>query len=108
MTQHYNERLADEQGLTSDERVELNGTYEDLIYALKHPEAYGDIEKTIRDLEFRLQHLWKFPQDPKFHRYQEYIVGCTCPRLDNRELIGYSADRYRVSDCPWHWKGEVK
>uniref|UniRef100_A0AAU6VY48 Uncharacterized protein n=2 Tax=unclassified bacterial viruses TaxID=12333 RepID=A0AAU6VY48_9VIRU len=108
MTQHYNEQLANEQGLTEEERVELNGTYEDLIYALKHPEAFKDIEKTVSDIEFRLQRQWKFGEDARFHRYQEYIVGCTCPRFDNRELIGYSADRYRVSDCPWHWKGEVK
>lgn len=103
---HYNEQLANEQGLTEEDRVHLDKVYEELIYALKHPELFADIEANIRSIEFNLQRLWKFPEDPKFHRYQEYIVGCTCPRLDNRELIGYSADRYRTSDCPWHWKGE--
>lgn len=101
---HFNEALADKQGLTEDEKIALDNTYECLIYTLAHPEVMTDVEAAVRELEYRLQHQWKFPQDAKFHRYQTHIKGCTCPRLDNAELIGYSADRYRVSDCPWHWK----
>lgn len=101
---HYNEELADRQGLNETQRLELDVTYELLIDALKNPENYANVEKTVTELEFRLQRQWKFPEDSKFHRYQTQIRGCTCPKLDNADLVGYSAARYRVSDCPWHWK----
>ena len=103
---HYNEALADKQGISEVGRVALDKTYEQLFYALEHPEVFGSVEDVVRELEFDLQALWKFPQDPKFHRYQLEIKGCTCPKLDNYELIGHTADRYRVSDCPWHWSAE--
>jgi hypothetical protein len=103
---HYNEALADKQGLTAEERVALDATYEDLFSALSYPEVFDNVEEVVRELEFKLQGQWKFPQDPKFHRYQLEIKGCTCPRMDNFELFGHTADRYRVSDCPWHWSAE--
>lgn len=107
---HYNEALADRQGITEEKRVLLDATYEELFYAFEHPEVFGDVELVVRNLEFKLQELWKFPQDPKFHRYQQHIKGCTCPRLDNMDLFGHDEHRYRVSDCPWHWlnKKEAK
>lgn len=105
---HYNEALADSQGLTAEERVALDETYELLFDALNNPENYANVEKTVTELEFRLQEQWYFDQNPKFHRYQTHIKGCTCPKLDNAELVGYSADRYRVSDCPWHWSAELE
>ncbi|WVS24662.1 hypothetical protein PSPHG_CDS_0181 [Pseudomonas phage Psxphi15] len=104
---HYNEKLADQQGLTTEEREALDLTYDLLHDVLEYPERYENVEDTVRELEYRLQKEWKFPQDPKFHRYQLEIKGCTCPRMDNFELFGHTADRYRVSDCPWHWKEEV-
>jgi hypothetical protein len=103
---HYNEALADKQGLTDADREDLDKVYEELFYALEHPEVFADIEANVRQIEFNLQRLWRFPEDPKFHRYQLEIKGCTCPKLDNYELIGHTADRYRVSDCPWHWSAE--
>jgi len=102
---HYNEALADRQGLSDADREDLDDVYEELFYALEHPETFDSVENVVRELEFDLQALWKFPQDPKFHRYQLEIKGCTCPLLDNAELFGHTANRYRVSDCPWHWKG---
>jgi len=103
---HYNKALADKQGLTEEERNELDMTYELLLDALANPASYDDVEATVRVLEFRLQRQWKFGEDARFHRYQLDIRGCTCPKLDNMELFGHTADRYRVSDCPWHWKEE--
>lgn len=101
---HYNVALADKQGLTEEDREHLDKVYEELFHALEHPEEFADIEANIRQIEFNLQRLWRFPEDPKFHRYQLEIKGCTCPIFDNMELFGHTADRYRVSDCPHHWK----
>lgn len=107
---HYNEELADKQGISRRGRELLDITYDLLIAALENPENFEDpgVEEVVRNLEYRLQELWKFPQDPKFHRYQTHIKGCTCPKLDNAELVGYDADRYRTSDCPWHWNAELE
>lgn len=105
---HYNEALADRQGLTAEERESLDLTYDLLFDILENPERYEDVEGKVRELEFRLQEQWKFSKDAKFHRYQLEIKGCTCPRMDNMDLFGYSADRYRVSDCPWHWSAELQ
>lgn len=101
---YYNEALANEKGLTENERLELDATYILLSDALNHPERYDDVVSTVRDLEYTLQKQWGFPQDARFHRYQIDIKGCTCPRLDNYELFGHTEDRYATSDCPFHWK----
>ena len=104
---HYNEALAEKQGLTSVQRMRLDQKYEELFSVLYSPENWNAPEAQVRKIEFDLQKLWKFPQDPKFHRYQLEIKGCRCPKLDNYELIGHTADRYRTSDCPWHWNEEL-
>jgi hypothetical protein len=103
---HYNEAFADKQGISAVDRQRLDSKYEELFAVLENPSEWNSPEAQVRKIEFDLQKLWKFPQDPKFHRYQLEIKGCTCPRLDNFELFGHTADRYRVSDCPWHWKPE--
>lgn len=101
---YYNEELADSQGLTDEDRLELDELYLDLNFALDNPEVFDSVEEAVRQLEFELQRVWRFTQDPKFHRYQLEIKGCTCPRLDNFELFGHTASRYITSDCPWHWR----
>lgn len=102
---YYSEELADSMGVSAEDRVKLDDAYVSLLHVFKHPEEYGNpgAEHAVTELEFELQALWGFPQDPRFHKYQQHIKGCTCPRLDNLDLIGYDAQRYRVSDCPWHW-----
>lgn len=99
----YNELLANQQQLTEETRLELDETYKDLFFAFDNPEVFDNIERVVQNLEFRLQELWGFPQDPKFHRYQQHIKGCTCPVIDNMDLFGHDASRYRTSNCPWHW-----
>ena len=94
---YYNEELADTQGLTAEDRLELDELYLDLAFASRHPETFDNIEEVVRQLEFALQKTWKFPQDPAYHRYQTGIRGCACPKMDNRH--GF---RYRSTKCPWH------
>lgn len=103
---HANHAFARQRGLTHEDIAELESTYLLLMNVLDFPELQDDPVARVKELEFELQRLWKFPQDAKFHRYQLYIKGCTCPRMDNAELFGITEDRYATSDCPWHWKGE--
>jgi hypothetical protein len=104
---YYNEELALERGVSEEDRLELDETYKDLFFAFDNPQMFPDIELVVQNLEYKLQGLWGFPQDPKFHRYQQYIKDCTCPMMDNNELVGYDAQRYRMSNCPWHNRGFV-
>jgi hypothetical protein len=99
-----NEDFARSRGLSEKDIEELKDTYVSMSDVLNHPEGYPDPVSTVRVLEFKLQRQWKFPEDAKFHHYSLYIKGCTCPRMDNAELIGFTEDRYATSDCPWHWK----
>ena len=101
-----NHEFAVKQGLTQAEIDALEPKYQALFDVLNNPEEYPDPVASVEALEFDLQEAWHFPRDKRFHKYQLYIKGCTCPIMDNVELIGYTEDRYSVSDCPWHWKGD--
>lgn len=98
--------FARQQGLNDKDIEELAQVYVAMNDVLCNPEKYDDPVAKVTELEYDMQERWTFPRDAKFHRYQMYLKGCTCPKMDNAELVGYTEDRYSVSDCPWHWKGE--
>ena len=101
---YYNEKLADDMNVSDENRVLLDETYRELFLAFDYPDTYEDVAAEVTRLEFKLQFLWGFPQDNKFHRYQQNIAGCMCPVIDNLELFGHSEQRYATGDCPWHGK----
>ena len=75
----------------------------------QRPELYGepaDVVQLVDSLEVTLQHLWGFPFDEKFLRYQMEISGCTCPKMDNRERVGGTGARVVSMNCPFHGLGE--
>lgn len=98
--------LARSRNLTDKDIEELEATYLLLRNVLEYPELTGDPTAKVTELEYELQRLWKFPQDAKFHKYQLFMKGCTCPVLDNAELYGHTKARYIAGDCPWHYKGD--
>ena len=56
--------------------------------------------KQLTAIEFKLQELWGFPQDIKFHKFWD-TPKCRCPRIDNED--SYPFGYYGVSgDCPLH------
>lgn len=102
---YHNKALADKQGLSQKERIALEVIYNQMHAILARPGMYGDpqdIPDIISGFEYVLQALWHFPMESKFHRYQLEIAGCTCPTLDNYELIGYTRRRHHNSECPFH------
>jgi len=62
--------------------------------------AFEYINK-IQDLEFELQELWGFDQNPNYHRYWHLNPICQCPRMDNNDYFGVDRRIYS-SDCPLH------
>lgn len=72
--------------------------------ALVYKQAGANPVQMIEDIEFILQMLWGFSLDANFHTHWIDIRGCTCPRMDNMERIGFG--RVISSDCPWHGNNE--
>lgn len=57
----------------------------------------------IEDIEFTMQGLWGFTRDRDFHIHWLRLKGCTCPKLDNHDLMG-APYRITMADCPHHTK----
>src|SRR6266851_4977381 len=101
MTMHYNKALAESQGLTETEKMRLDQKYAELFGVLYNPCAWNAPAAQVRKIEFDLLKLWKFEQDPKFHRYQTAIRGCICPKMDNDERVGRTVERILDPSYPW-------
>ena len=112
MKVNFNKELLAKQGVTREQRQELEHIYallENTINVAKILQEDEDltyvtgsvISNTIRDIEFALQKQWNFPQNENFHSYQNKLPGCTCPKMDNQERWG---TEYGIitKDCPYH------
>lgn len=55
----------------------------------------------IEDIEHTMQALWGFTRDRDFHIHWLRRAGCTCPKMDNHDLMGAP---YRITTvgCPHH------
>lgn len=101
-----NMALAAQQGLTKDDHAKLHRLYHALDHLLTNPEYYDDPVKQIEKVEYKLQEVWKFPQDARYHTHWVKIKGCTCPKMDNKNYFG--SDICLVSQkCPWHSPSKV-
>lgn len=68
-----NKALAERQGLTEEEIEEIEDIHEGLDWVLKtYPSTrfYQGLYDHIERVEFRLQDLWGFPQDPTKHTWK--------------------------------------
>lgn len=74
-------------------------TVYELIEKAEDPVVLKHLGKTLTEIEFELQGLWKFTLDYNFHRIWEY-PKCTCPQLDNRER--YPHGHSISANCPLH------
>lgn len=56
--------------------------------------------QNLTDLEFRLQKLWGFPKDARFHKWW-WTPKCECAKMDNDDA--YPSGCYTVNlSCPLH------
>ena len=46
------------------------------------------IDKKIKEIEFKLQEAWGFPKNEFYHKYWYRQPACSCPKMDNEELLG--------------------
>lgn len=100
-----NEELADRLGVSQENRDKINQLHGYLDKLLSEPEnVYSEYERVvthIERIEFELQRLWGFEQNKAFHSYWFRVKGCTCPKLDNQEMVGVGR-RIISGDCPFH------
>lgn len=101
--------LRERWGLIGEVNQLAIGTLHQVLKNVKaNPEQYDDPVQLIEDMEFTLQGLWKFTRNTDYHTHWKDIKGCTCPKLDNSDPMYFGGGKIIMSDCPWHWKGEIK
>ena len=58
--------------------------------------------ESLEQLEFAMQAIWGFEQDPLKHVWWLYPDTCTCPKIDNRDPAFFGRGRIINEDCPLH------
>lgn len=96
-----NAELLKKQNVSKESEAELELIYEKLSHVLAYPEEYEDPVAYIEELELKLQELWNFPQDTRYHRYWKAIKGCECCWMDNEDPM-YFGRRIINQSCPFH------
>lgn len=85
---------------TLDTIMNLSLLREKLEDAPKPPEYWKKLNKQAEKLEFKLQELWGFDQDTRFHKFWKR-PGCECPILDNEDR--YPLGKYIINqECRLH------
>lgn len=104
---YVNHSYAKSRGISDETIQALDIIYVELDKFLSRPSLYVEeslAPEIVRGFEYVLQKLWGFPLESKFHRYEFHLNGCSCPILDNYEMIGHTDSRYYSMNCPFHGK----
>lgn len=96
-----NKQLLKKQNVSKEAQREIEHIHGLIDKIVKDPEHYLNPVKDIEDLEYKLQALWNFKIDKKFHTHRFRIKDCTCPILDNAEIYG-SGLFWSNKKCKWH------
>lgn len=107
-----NKSLVERQELSEDDIEELqhlHSTREDLFRLAGNLDLTKETDvATIRvyatlleALEYDMQRVWKFDQNPHYHSWWYKMPHCKCPTMDNDDLMG---SEYRIcnTDCKIH------
>lgn len=99
-----NERLANSKGISEEDKDLISDLNVKLYDMIKKPFDFAgtpeEAVKEVEKIEFELQRLWGFNQDPMMHRHWHKLNGCACGSLDNTESLGHR--RIINGDCPYH------
>lgn len=110
MVLRLNKQLLKKQKIDSETEKQLLATHKTLYEIKQNPDDYDNPLELVKELEYRLQELWSFQQDSKFHTHQFEIKGCSCPWIDNLERAGSGHFIYN-QHCPIHnklFEGDTK
>lgn len=104
-----NKNLIKSQGLSDDDVLELVRLHEvreklfdsmDKLDPIKDNDSLRLYAKLLESLEYNMQRVWKFEQNPEFHTWWFKVPHCTCPKMDNADPI-YIHRLYHAG-CPIH------
>ena len=102
------ETLARTQGISDEaiaELVQLHKDRIDLFNLMKEMdpkldnEALFECSEEWQKGEFKMQKLWGFKEDPKYHRFWN-LPHCSCPSMDNIDM--HPSDAYNVEPHCYH------
>ena len=105
---HLNPLLIARQKLNNDDLdkiVELHGELHEVFDEMEKNEhdvpKLRNLALVVKQLEFDLQEAWGFDKNEDWHSWWFQVPHCTCPNLDNFDLIG---TRLRIINdgCPVH------
>lgn len=114
-----NEKLIKEQEVSYQQRSEIVSLHKQLKLIFKVAKKAKKkniltyttgkiISDTVLNIEYALQSNWNFPLDANYHKYQNDIPGCTCPREDNKDTYG-SPIKWLNVKCKFHGNpGKIK
>ena len=100
-----NKELLKNRGITEKGEKALISLHTILDDVIDHPEEYGsptDVLTIITEMEYAMQAMWKFPKSEAHLRHSYRLKDCTCPHLDNLEMVGYTTNRWKNAECPYH------
>lgn len=98
-----NEELLKKMKVSDEKADQLEDVYAKLSHVISSPDGYVDPVEYIQEIEYKLQTLWGFHQDHKYHRYWKAIKGCSCPYMDNEDPLTFGTGRRIINnDCKWH------
>jgi len=113
MDYSFNTRLARERGLSEIEMNKLQKLYNRVNEIFEVQRAYIDEgikpdskllrswDQMLHDIEYKIQEIWKFNKDKKFHHYWFEQPFCKCPKMDNQERVGVG--NFIINcECPIH------
>lgn len=102
-TVNLNQQLIKQQKLSKYDIEQLYIAYDELDILLSNECQLSDKElpDAITRQEYKLQKLWRFTPNSDFHRYWYMTPRCSCPKLDNDDLIG-SKHRWFSGGCKLH------
>lgn len=64
--------------------------------------AIRKANELLEEYEYRLQELWGFQQNSKYHTWWLLCNRCRCPKDDNKDPIYYGNGKIINSECPIH------
>lgn len=102
---NLNKALLKNKGISEKGEKALISLHSILDDVIEHPEEYGtpnEVLTIITELEYAMQAMWKFPKSEAHLRHSYRLKGCTCPHLDNIEMVGYTERRWINVECPYH------
>ena len=91
----HNKTLADMQGLTQQERNEIDDIHEQLEKLISCTPFSQEVYDKIERIEYTLQSLWGFPKDPDKHTWKK-VYEFRCQWIDRVFECKKTGERFTI------------